>query len=92
MDCLPCLGSMRLLEDPLGGVVGVLNDALREPATEKRIKNVSHYVSDEYTYRAISFSAFSTLSEPWQMLRPVARAKSPRIVPVKQRKKGRYQP
>ena len=34
-----------------------------------------------YTYSPISFSALSTASEPWQMLRPTARAKSPRMVP-----------
>jgi hypothetical protein len=33
------------------------------------------------TYSLISFSAFSTVSEPWQMLRPTASAKSPRMVP-----------
>lgn len=33
------------------------------------------------TDRAISFSADSTESEPWQMLRPTARQKSPRMEP-----------
>lgn len=31
--------------------------------------------------RAISFSAFSGVSEPWQMLRPTSMAKSPRMEP-----------
>ncbi len=37
---------------------------------------------DLFAYSLISFSAFSTESEPWQMLRPTASAKSPRIVPT----------
>ena len=44
------------------------------------VKSAAKVVKTE-TYRAISFSALSTESEPWQMLRPTARAKSPRIVP-----------
>jgi len=39
-------------------------------------------VKDVKTHRAISFSALSTESDPWQMLRPTARAKSPRMVPI----------
>ena len=34
-----------------------------------------------WPYNLISFSAFSTESDPWQMLRPTAKAKSPRMVP-----------
>lgn len=72
----------HLLEDPLLRVVGVLNDTLREPAnTRKESVSVSAQRITDDTNSWISFSAFSTESEPWQMLRPTARAKSPRMVP-----------
>ena len=72
----------RLLEDPAGEVVGVLDGALREPPTRMKVRVWNR--TDEGVrcpYNLISFSALSTESDPWQMLRPTAKAKSPRIVP-----------
>jgi len=41
-------------------------------------------MNEGQSYNLISFSAFSTESDPWQILRPTAKAKSPRIVPTYQ--------
>ena len=58
----------------------VLHETLREPAVTILVLNKSNARTN--THRAISLFALSTESEPWQMLRPVTRAKSPRIVPI----------
>jgi hypothetical protein len=65
-----------------------LNDTLREPAACKGGKVFRISVTESTWHKLkttdslISFSAFSTESEPWQMLRPTASAKSPRMVPI----------
>ena len=71
---------MSSLEDPLLQHTCVLDNSLREPAKNTQI-NGSYLKQKKKTYSAISFSALSTESEPWQTLRPTARQKSPRIEP-----------
>ena len=68
---------VRLLEDPGGLGRLVLGNALREPAARRKHTLESRDLGGRReigTYRAISFSADSTASEPWQMLRPTASA------------------
>jgi hypothetical protein len=69
------------LKDPVVKRGAVLYDALREPARERTLLSSWLLEIVNLTHSLISFSAFSTVSEPWQMLRPTARAKSPRMVP-----------
>lgn len=70
-------------EDPFGFNVGPLNNALGEPAVIfQGVSKLRGGKEGEEPYSLISFSAFSTESEPWQTLRPTARAKSPRMVPI----------
>src|ERR1700761_5708071 len=58
----------------------ILNNALREPSAPiSRLELIC--TIRQSTYSLISFSAFSTESDPWQMFLPTARAKSPRIEP-----------
>lgn len=79
---LPLLTVCHLLEDPRGERILVLNDALSEPAGGNQRYATITAEQTGNTDSLISFSAFSTESEPWQILRPTASAKSPRIVPV----------
>ena len=44
-------------------------------------RRISTRTSPSLNQSAISFSAFSAESEPWQMLRPTTMEKSPRMVP-----------
>ena len=75
-----------VFEDHVLSNVLILNKALREPAIILYMSSSKwSTITFKMTYRAISFCALSTESDPWQMLRPTARAKSPRIVPVRQR-------
>lgn len=61
------------LEDPALLGTGVLHNTLGEPAGWEDMKYKIETMCVN-TYRAISCSALSTASEPWQILRPTARA------------------
>ena len=67
--------STELLEDPISESVGVLYNALGEPPMPTEIR-ASKWRNEwkGRSYNLISFSALSTESEPWQMLRPTAKA------------------
>lgn len=63
------------LEDPFSLNVSPLNDALGEPAVIfQGVSEGKGGIEGVEPYSLISFSAFSTESEPWQTLRPTARA------------------
>jgi hypothetical protein len=57
----------------------VLHYTVGEPTVLTISKNMERIAVS--THSEISFSAFSTESDPWQMFLPTARAKSPRMVP-----------
>jgi len=47
----------------------------------QRLECGNEVTNERWSYNLISFSAFSTESDPWQMLKPTDKAKSPRMVP-----------
>lgn len=64
-------GFVRLLVNHVLLGERVLEGSLREPPREQGERHLS---DNETTHSLISFSAFSIESEPWQMLRPTAKA------------------
>ena len=73
-----------VFEDHVLSNVLILNKALREPAIILYMSSSKwSTITFKMTYRAISFCALSTESDPWQMLRPTERATSPRMEPVR---------